>query len=100
MSIIGSTPAVRNKMMVVVDTQTGKVLATVPVGTGVDGAAFDAQLGLAAIPNGRDGTLTVVKEAPAGTFKRGPDAQDGHRRADDHERSEDASVLSALQHPK
>jgi DNA-binding beta-propeller fold protein YncE len=57
-----------NKMVMVVDAETGKVLATPPVGTGVDGTAFDAQLGLAAIPNGRDGTLTVVKEAPAGTF--------------------------------
>jgi DNA-binding beta-propeller fold protein YncE len=58
-----------NKMMVVVDAEQGKVQATVPVGTGVDGAAFDPQLGLAAVPNGRDGTLTVVKEESAGTFK-------------------------------
>jgi DNA-binding beta-propeller fold protein YncE len=58
-----------NKMMVVLDAEQGKVLATVPVGAGVDGAAFDSQLGLAAVPNGRDGTLTVVKEDPAGTFK-------------------------------
>jgi DNA-binding beta-propeller fold protein YncE len=58
-----------NKMMVVLDADQGKVLATVPVGAGVDGAAFDSQLGLAAVPNGRDGTLTVVKEDPAGTFK-------------------------------
>jgi DNA-binding beta-propeller fold protein YncE len=57
-----------NKMAAVVDTGTGKVLATPAVGAGVDGAAFDAQLGLAAIPNGRDGTLTVIKEAPVGTF--------------------------------
>jgi DNA-binding beta-propeller fold protein YncE len=58
-----------NKMMVVLDADQGKVLGTVPVGTGVDGAAFDSQLGLAVVPNGRDGTLTVVKEDPAGTFK-------------------------------
>jgi DNA-binding beta-propeller fold protein YncE len=58
-----------NKMVVVVDVEQGKVLATPPVGSGVDGTAFDSQLGLAAIPNGRDGTLTVVKEEPAGTFK-------------------------------
>jgi DNA-binding beta-propeller fold protein YncE len=58
-----------NKMMVVLDAEQGKVLATVPVGAGVDGVAFDSQLGLAASANGRDGTLTVVKETPAGTFK-------------------------------
>ena len=58
-----------NKMMVVLDADQGKVLATPPVGSGVDGSAFDPQLGLAASANGRDGTLTAVKEEPAGTFK-------------------------------
>jgi hypothetical protein len=58
-----------NQKAVVVDTGTGKVLGNVAVGKGVDGAAFDAQLGLAMIPNGRDGTLSVIKEGPAGEFK-------------------------------
>ncbi len=57
-----------NEMMVVVDAEQGKVLTTAPVGAGVDGIAFDATLGLIVTPNGRDGTLTVVKEDPAGTF--------------------------------
>ena len=58
-----------NEMMVVVDTDQGKVLTTAPVGAGVDGIAFDPELGLIVTPNGRDGTLTVIKEDPAGTFK-------------------------------
>ncbi len=58
-----------NQMMVVVDLEQGKVLTTAPVGSGVDGIAFDAASGLIVTPNGRDGTLTVVKEDPAGTFK-------------------------------
>lgn len=58
-----------NQMMVVVDADQGKVLTTAPVGSGVDGIAFDATLGLIVTPNGRDGTLTVVKEDPADTFK-------------------------------
>jgi YVTN family beta-propeller protein len=58
-----------NQMMVIVDPGQGKVLGTVPVGSGVDGVTFDAQLGLAMTSNGRDGTLTAVKEYPAGTFK-------------------------------
>jgi DNA-binding beta-propeller fold protein YncE len=58
-----------NQMMVVLDADQGKVLATLPVGSGVDGVAFDPQLGLAMSSNGRDGTLTAVKEGPAGTFK-------------------------------
>jgi len=58
-----------NQMMIVLDTDQGKVLATLPVGSGVDGVAFDPQLGLAMSANGRDGTLTAVREGPAGTFK-------------------------------
>jgi DNA-binding beta-propeller fold protein YncE len=58
-----------NQMMAVLDPDQGKVLATVPVGSGVDGVAFDPQLGLAMTSNGRDGTLTAVKEGPTGTFK-------------------------------
>jgi DNA-binding beta-propeller fold protein YncE len=58
-----------NAKMIIVDAETGKVLGNVGVGKGVDGAAFDAQLGLVMIPNGRDGTLSVIKEGPAGEFK-------------------------------
>jgi DNA-binding beta-propeller fold protein YncE len=58
-----------NRMMAVLDADEGKLLGTVPVGSGVDGVAFDGQLGLAISANGRDGTLTAVKEEPAGTFQ-------------------------------
>ena len=58
-----------NKMMVILDANDGKVLATVPIGSGVDGVTFDQQLGLAISSNGRDGTLTAVKEESNGTFK-------------------------------
>jgi DNA-binding beta-propeller fold protein YncE len=58
-----------NRMMVILDADQGKVLATVPVGSGVDGVAFDGQLGLAMSANGRDGTLTAVKEEAPGTFQ-------------------------------
>jgi len=50
-----------NKVMVISDSDTGKVIATVPIGEGADGAAFDAGRGLAFSSNG-EGTLTVVKE--------------------------------------
>jgi len=58
-----------NKMMVILDANDGKVLATVPIGSGVDGVTFDSYLGLAVSANGRDGTITVVDEESAGTFK-------------------------------
>lgn len=50
-----------NKTMVVLDSDNGRVVATLPIGTGVDGAAFDSELQLAFASNG-EGTLTVVHE--------------------------------------
>jgi DNA-binding beta-propeller fold protein YncE len=50
-----------NKMMAVVDTDTGKVVAIVPIGEGPDAARFDPRHQLAFSSNG-DGTLTVVHE--------------------------------------
>jgi YVTN family beta-propeller protein len=50
-----------NKLMAVVNADTGKVVKTVPIGSGVDAAAFDPETGLIFSSNG-DGTLTVVHE--------------------------------------
>ena len=50
-----------NQMMAIVDARNGKVVTTVPIGSGVDGTRFDAETGLAFSSNG-DGTLTVVHE--------------------------------------
>lgn len=57
-----------NKLMVVLDSQTGKVLADVQTGSGADGAVFDTSTGSAITSNG-EGTLTVVKEIKPGQFK-------------------------------
>jgi DNA-binding beta-propeller fold protein YncE len=59
----------RNKMMTVIDTQAGKLIATVPVGSGVDGCGFDQEKGLAFSANGGDGTLSVIKETADGKFE-------------------------------
>lgn len=50
-----------NKLMAVVNTENGKVIATLPIGDGVDANGFDPGTGLAFSSNG-DGTLTVVHE--------------------------------------
>lgn len=50
-----------NKMMAVVDADSGKVLATPAIGDGVDATAFDPGTGLAFASCG-EGVLTVVKE--------------------------------------
>ncbi|MGD0821987.1 MAG: YncE family protein [Desulfomonilia bacterium] len=59
-----------NKVMAILDTETGKVIATVPIGEGVDGNGFDPKTGLAFSSNG-DGTLTVVWESSPGRFEVG-----------------------------
>jgi len=51
-----------NQKMVVVDDQNGKVVATIDIGKGVDGAAFDESKQNAFSSNGADGTVTVVHE--------------------------------------
>ncbi len=51
-----------NGILAVSDAAGHKLVTTVPIGRGVDGAAFDPATGLAFSPNGRDGTLTVVHE--------------------------------------
>src|ERR1700674_5742739 len=50
-----------NKMMAVVDADTGKVLATPAIGDGVDATAFDDETGLAFASCG-EGVLTVIRE--------------------------------------
>jgi len=50
-----------NEMMAVMDSDTGKVIATPKIGRGVDANAFDPGTGLAFSSNG-EGNLTVVHE--------------------------------------
>ncbi len=51
----------RSGVMAVSDIQAGKVVATVPISTGVDGAGFDPASGNAFASNA-DGTLTVIHQ--------------------------------------
>ena len=51
----------RSGLMAVSDYQAGKLVATVPIGKGVDGAGFDAASGNAFASNA-DGTLTVIHQ--------------------------------------
>src|SRR5580658_2615638 len=56
-----------NKMMAVVDADSGKVLATPAIGDGVDATTFDGETGLAFASCG-EGVLTVVKEESPDKF--------------------------------
>ena len=57
----------RNRHMIVTDARTGRHVATVAIGSGPDGAAFDPASRDAFSPNS-DGTLTVVHELDKNHF--------------------------------
>ena len=56
-----------NEMMAVMDADTGKVVATPPIGQGVDASVFDPDTQNAFASNG-EGTLTVVHEDSPNKF--------------------------------
>lgn len=53
--------ACHNKMLMMLDTETGKMIGNVPIGAGVDGCAFDESTQLVFASCG-DGTTTIAKE--------------------------------------
>ena len=53
--------ACHNKMMTMLDTETGKVVANIPIGAGTDGAAFDDATQLVFASCG-EGVVTIAKE--------------------------------------
>jgi YVTN family beta-propeller protein len=53
--------ACHNKMMTMLDTETGKVVGAIPIGGGVDGCAFDDSMQLVFASCG-DGSTTIGKE--------------------------------------
>jgi DNA-binding beta-propeller fold protein YncE len=58
----------RNKLMAIVDAESGKLISTQPIGGGVDGCAFDPLTHLVFSSNG-EGTITVIKEETPNQFK-------------------------------
>ncbi len=58
-----------NSKCVVLDSESGKQLAAVTVGRGIDGVGFEPTLGVAFTANGQDGTVSVVKETAEGKFE-------------------------------
>ncbi len=68
-------PVCENKIMAVVDADSGKVITTVPTGEGTDAAAFDPGSKLAFSSNGGDGTLTVIRQESADKYSVFQNAQ-------------------------
>ena len=59
--------ACHNELLMVVNSDNGKIIAQVPIGKGVDGVVFDADLGLIITSNG-EGSITIIKEFSADEF--------------------------------
>lgn len=59
----------QNGLMAVTDAHSGKHVASVSIGKGPDGAGFDAARNLVFSSNGEDGTLTVVHEDTADSYR-------------------------------
>jgi len=57
-----------NAVMAVSDPSTGKIVATLPIGPGVDAAAYDPATRLVFASNGGDGTMTVVHQESADRY--------------------------------
>ncbi len=57
-----------NQLMVIMDANNGRIVATEPIGRGVDACRFDPGTRLAFSSNGMDGTLTVVHEDSPNKF--------------------------------
>lgn len=55
--------------MVMLDAGTGKILASLPIGPGVDEAAFDPGTMEAFSSQGGDGTMTIIKELSPTSFQ-------------------------------
>jgi len=58
-----------NKMLVISDADSGKVVQTLPIGPGPDGCVRDAETGLIFASSGGDGTVAVVREISPGKYE-------------------------------
>ena len=58
-----------NKVLIVVNAETGAIVANLPIGGGCDGDAFDPATKNIYTTNGSDGTITVIHEESADKYK-------------------------------
>ena len=57
-----------NKMLIVLNAETGTIVANLPIGRGCDGNAFDETTKNIYTTNGEDGTISVIHEENANKF--------------------------------
>lgn len=100
--------------MVMMDSATGKVLSTVPIGDGVDANAYDPATRLAFSSTG-EGTVMIAREEPSGklmvvqslatargarTMALDPKTHNIYLAAADFEKPESPSTGTSRQRPK
>jgi len=90
-----------NKMIAVTDMKTGKVVAQIPIGEGVDANRFDPATGLIFSSNGESGTLTIAHEDSPNKFTVLQDLKtaDGARTMELDEKSHRVYVVTADRTP-
>jgi DNA-binding beta-propeller fold protein YncE len=70
-----------NRLMVILDSNNGRVIGSLPIGPGPDDSAYDAETRLVYTSNGGDGTVSIIQqESPdnyrvAETLKTAPGAR-------------------------
>jgi YVTN family beta-propeller protein len=57
-----------NQLLTVVDSQSGQIIAKVPIGKGSDAVVFDPKRKLIFSSNGKDGNISVIQEKDAQTY--------------------------------
>lgn len=57
-----------NSVMMVIDADTGRVVAKLPIGKGSDAVAFDPKRRRAFSSNGKDGTITVYQQTSSDAY--------------------------------
>jgi len=90
-----------NKMIAVTDMKTGKVVAQIPIGEGVDANRFDPATGLVFSSNGESGTLTIAHEDAPNKFTVLQDLKtaEGARTMELDEKSHRVYVVTADRKP-
>jgi len=90
-----------NKMIAVTDMKTGKVVARIPIGEGVDANRFDPATGLVFSSNGESGTLTIAHEDGPNKFTVLQDLKtaEGARTMELDEKSHRVYVVTADRKP-
>lgn len=66
-----------NKLLTVVNADSGAVVATLPIGAGTDGAAFDPKRKFVFSANGGDGTVSVIREVSPDKYETLGDIKTG-----------------------